>query len=54
MWAAQYGYGSVVEMLITAGANLDIHTDVGCLLDYTMQCNALEIHGRSCVALTCL
>ena len=34
MWAARNGHQSVVELLITAGASLDIQTKVGCLLNY--------------------
>ena len=54
MCAAQYGYRSVVEMLVKAGATLDIQSHVSCLLNYTIPCSALEIHGQLCVTVTCL
>ena len=54
MWAAYNGNPSVVEVLIKAGASLDIQSDVGCLLNYNRHCSALAIHGLSCATLTCL
>ena len=44
----------MVEVLIKAGASLDVQDNVGCLLNYSKHCSALEIHGLSCVTFTCL
>ena len=34
LWAADNGHQSVVEMLINAGASLDIQSDVGIVYDH--------------------
>ena len=44
----------MVEVLIKAGASLDIQSEVGCLLNYTMYRSALEIQRLSYAILTCL